>query len=180
MNDDESEEFSSEDERVEYNSKSSLKSKWKYTKIEEYSLRQNTRDFLHLFIKSHQNIFTIESILFKLSKRNEKLDRDSYVKNILEFQSLCYTHHPRDILERIQQNRIGFNSPEYDIFNEMEQAEITKMNTKIEAVEGIYKCSGCGQSKTTQYALQLRSGDEPATIFISCMNSECRKKWREG
>lgn len=38
-----------------------------------------------------------------------------------------------------------------------------------------YKCSKCKQKKCSTYELQTRSSDEPATVFVTCLN--CGKKW---
>ncbi|XXG40033.1 hypothetical protein AAC387_Pa01g0846 [Persea americana] len=39
-----------------------------------------------------------------------------------------------------------------------------------------FKCSRCGQRKTTYYQLQTRSADEPMTTFVTCVN--CNKHWK--
>ena len=41
-----------------------------------------------------------------------------------------------------------------------------------------FKCRRCGKRECTYYELQTRSGDEPMTIFIMCLN--CGKEWRQG
>jgi len=42
--------------------------------------------------------------------------------------------------------------------------------------EGIFKCRKCGSRKTTYYSVQIRSQDEPATNFITCLN--CENRWK--
>lgn len=46
---------------------------------------------------------------------------------------------------------------------------------KLIAFTDEYKCSKCKQRKCSTYSLQIRSSDEPATIFVTCLN--CGKKW---
>lgn len=41
-----------------------------------------------------------------------------------------------------------------------------------------FKCRRCHKRECTYYELQTRSGDEPMTIFITCLN--CGKEWRQG
>ena len=47
----------------------------------------------------------------------------------------------------------------------------------VEIKEGIYTCKKCGGKKTQSYEVQLRRSDEPATVFIECVNPKCRNKW---
>jgi DNA-directed RNA polymerase subunit M/transcription elongation factor TFIIS len=43
----------------------------------------------------------------------------------------------------------------------------------------LFKCGRCGGRECTYYELQTRSADEPMTIFITCLNKDCGKKWRQ-
>ena len=43
--------------------------------------------------------------------------------------------------------------------------------------DGFYECEKCGEKKTTHESRQIRSADEPATIFITC--HRCRYVWKE-
>ena len=61
--------------------------------------------------------------------------------------------------------------------NEDELVELLRPS-KIE--KGVHKCRSCGSEKTISYSRQTRSMDEPATVFVSCANPKCGKKWKEG
>lgn len=39
-----------------------------------------------------------------------------------------------------------------------------------------YRCKKCGQNRCSYYEMQIRSGDESTTIFVSCIN--CNNNWR--
>ena len=41
---------------------------------------------------------------------------------------------------------------------------------------GEHTCSKCKGTKTSSYALQTRSADEPMTVFVTCLT--CGKRWR--
>jgi transcription elongation factor S-II len=43
--------------------------------------------------------------------------------------------------------------------------------------DSLYKCSKCGSQRTSNYQKQMRSSDEPMTVFITCR--DCGKRWRE-
>ena len=42
--------------------------------------------------------------------------------------------------------------------------------------EGMHTCRKCGKKRTKTQELQMRSSDEPMTLFITCLN--CRNKWK--
>ena len=47
---------------------------------------------------------------------------------------------------------------------------------KISETQVQFTCSKCKSKKCTYYEMQTRSADEPATIFITCL--DCGKNWR--
>jgi transcription elongation factor S-II len=53
--------------------------------------------------------------------------------------------------------------------------DASKFNTNIEASTDMFTCKKCKSKKCTYYELQTRSADEPATIFITCL--DCGKHW---
>ena len=54
--------------------------------------------------------------------------------------------------------------------------DASKFNTNIEASTDMFTCKKCKSKKCTYYELQTRSADEPATIFITCL--DCGKHWK--
>lgn len=42
-----------------------------------------------------------------------------------------------------------------------------------------FKCGRCQGRECSYYELQTRSADEPMTIFITCLNKDCGKRWRQ-
>ena len=58
-----------------------------------------------------------------------------------------------------------------------EEKEVNKRLKPVEIKEGIYTCKKCGGKRTQSYEVQLRRADEPATVFIECVNPKCRNKW---
>ena len=51
-----------------------------------------------------------------------------------------------------------------------------KYNQNIEASTDMFVCKKCRSKRCTYYELQTRSADEPATIFVSCL--DCGKHWK--
>jgi transcription elongation factor S-II len=54
--------------------------------------------------------------------------------------------------------------------------DIAKYDKKIEASTDMFTCKKCHSKKCTYYELQTRSADEPATIFVTCL--DCGKHWK--
>lgn len=77
---------------------------------------------------------------------------------------------------------LAFMKP-YDIFPEKwekireEEYRRNKLLylTKDVAMTDEYKCRRCKKRETTYFELQIRSADEPATLFITCVN--CGMRW---
>jgi DNA-directed RNA polymerase subunit M/transcription elongation factor TFIIS len=46
----------------------------------------------------------------------------------------------------------------------------SKLNTNHQASTDMFTCKKCKGKRTTFYELQTRSADEPATIFITCLD----------
>jgi len=51
-----------------------------------------------------------------------------------------------------------------------------KFTTNIQASTDMFTCKKCRSKKCTYYELQTRSADEPATIFVTCL--DCGKHWK--
>jgi len=49
-------------------------------------------------------------------------------------------------------------------------------NTEIQASTDMFTCRKCRSKRCTYYELQTRSADEPATIFVTCL--DCGKNWK--
>jgi len=54
--------------------------------------------------------------------------------------------------------------------------DASKYDKKVGASTAMFTCSRCKSKNCTYYEMQTRSADEPATIFITCLN--CDKHWR--
>ncbi len=59
---------------------------------------------------------------------------------------------------------------------EITRGEIMSANGIDPNKGGEFVCRKCKGVRTTHYALQTRSSDEPMTIFVCCLN--CGNRWR--
>lgn len=60
---------------------------------------------------------------------------------------------------------------------EITRSDILSANGIDPNAGGDFVCRRCKGTKTTHYAMQTRSSDEPMTIFVCCLT--CYKRWRE-
>lgn len=51
-----------------------------------------------------------------------------------------------------------------------------RFTKKVQASTDMFTCRKCKSKNCTFYELQTRSADEPATIFVTCL--DCGKNWR--
>jgi transcription elongation factor S-II len=54
--------------------------------------------------------------------------------------------------------------------------DANKFTTNVQASTDMFTCKKCRSKKCTYYELQTRSADEPATIFVTCL--DCGKHWK--
>jgi len=120
-------------------------------------------------IKKWENLFFVQLYTDRLRTIYMNLKNIEFQKTILseniEPQTIAFmTHHemnPERWAVLIQQKILRDQS---------------KLTTNIEASTDMYTCKKCKSKKCTYYELQIRSADEPATIFVTCL--DCGKHWK--
>jgi transcription elongation factor S-II len=55
--------------------------------------------------------------------------------------------------------------------------DASKLVDNIQASTDMFTCRKCRGKRCTYYEMQTRSADEPATVFITCL--DCGKNWRQ-
>jgi DNA-directed RNA polymerase subunit M/transcription elongation factor TFIIS len=63
-----------------------------------------------------------------------------------------------------------------ELIQQKVKRDASKFNTNIEASTDMYTCKKCRSKRCTYYEMQTRSADEPATIFVTCL--DCGKHFR--
>jgi transcription elongation factor S-II len=54
--------------------------------------------------------------------------------------------------------------------------DVNKFTSNVQASTDMFTCKKCRSKRCTYYELQTRSADEPATIFVTCL--DCGKNWK--
>ena len=80
-------------------------------------------------------------------------------------------------LERWTAMSLIENNKLVQINNKEKSAEEVEEFLEEEFEDTIYVCEQCGSKKIDIYQKQLRSADEPATVFATC--TTCGVKWTE-
>jgi DNA-directed RNA polymerase subunit M/transcription elongation factor TFIIS len=64
-----------------------------------------------------------------------------------------------------------------DLMDQKMKRDASKLTGDVvEASTDMYTCKKCKSKRCTYYEMQTRSADEPATVFITCL--DCGKRWR--
>ena len=63
-----------------------------------------------------------------------------------------------------------------DLIDKKRKRDENKYNNTKQASTDMFTCKKCKSKRCTYYELQTRSADEPATIFVTCL--DCGKNWK--
>ncbi|MCL6572887.1 MAG: hypothetical protein K6T88_14585 [Bacillus sp. (in: Bacteria)] len=82
-----------------------------------------------------------------------------------------------EFLRRVNSSSdIIFNSPLMRPAHEKQMIDLEILRSKVEVTPGSIKCPRCGSNEIIYVEKQVRSADEPMTIFYTCV--ACNKKWK--
>lgn len=157
------------------------------------STRTNILDKIKKFLDDEHAI-ELEKAIYKYSKEycvNISVDHESHIVAVYKARSYEIIQNFKDgretileLIKKIQNGHISATSVAYYEpyqLNQQPWVEIRKRNAKIEQTlnnqETIKdkKCKACGGNKHYRTVLQVRSADEPATIFYECADPSCKR-----
>jgi len=155
------------------------KGNWIYNDYSDKELRDETMEFLSHYIKHKSNRQTAENEIYKQSSiSSDKLNKDVYINLLTTFVSTLVDKGLKYAYDNLMENKYSWNHSQFEEIKSYEDKEVAKRLRPIKIEEGIYTCKKCGGKHTQSYEVQLRRADEPATVFIECVNPKCRNKWR--
>ena len=135
-----------------------------YANEQEYAKSWKNPKFVNLYIEKARSIVY-------------NLDPESYIQNT-------------NLLNRVKEkeflpHEVAFMKPENlfpDRWKDSVEALFKKYENayenKVHAMTNMFKCGKCKKRECTFTEVQLRSSDEPMTLFIRCIN--CGNSWRQG
>ena len=149
-----------------YDSQSDIFSKNMEKGIYNYTIKESNR---RKIIKKWANPLFVQLYIDKLRSVYLNLDQGTLVLQIqkeeINPQSIDFMKH-----QEIQPDQWkGW------IEKKMKR-DASKYRDNIQASTNMFTCRKCRSKRCTYYEMQTRSADEPATIFVTCL--DCGKHWR--
>ena len=158
--------------------------------------RLNIRGKLNEIIENEKHSTNLEKGIFNYALKEassrkvvKKWDNQYFVQIYLDrLRSIYINLKNPEILEQIKTESIQAHTVAFmthqemrpDKWKELIEEKIIKDKNKfeqhIEASTDTFTCRKCKGNKCTHYAMQLRSSDEPMTIFINCLG--CGNRWK--
>lgn len=154
-----------------------IKGNWIYENYSSNTLREETLSFLSHYMKHKENRILTEEEIHKRSTINNIFYPEIYMNLISMFITSLVDKGLKTTFDDLMNDKLGWNHPVFEEIKMNEEKEVNKRLKPVEIKEGIYTCKKCGGKRTQSYEVQLRRADEPATVFIECVNPKCRNKW---
>ena len=119
-------------------------------------------------------------LMKKWGVKSRKIAKFVFAQNPEDRYELCgwiQKMAPNVNLEDLETYHNGWKSTLYKPQIEAETKRISEQIQPPQVEEGIYTCRKCKSERTVSVSRQIRSMDEPMTVFIKCIN--CGKRWKE-
>jgi len=166
------------------------------------TFRTNVRNKLNNILGNDIIALNLEKGIFNYSLREaghkkiiKKWTNDRFVQLYIDRTRTIYLNlkNPElDLLEHLKSKDIAPQTMVFMTHQEMNPGrwksllekksiiDANKYNTNLEASTDLFTCpkSNCRSRKCTYYTLQVRSADEPESIFVTCL--DCGKNFRKG
>jgi transcription elongation factor S-II len=158
--------------------------------------RKNVSDKIGLILEDESKSINLEKGIYNYTiKESEskkivkKWENPHFAQIYIDrFRSIYHNLKNVELLQQIKNNEITVQSVAFMTHQEMKPAQwstlinqkikrdAAKYTMNIEASTDMFTCKKCKSKKCTYYELQTRSADEPATIFVTCL--DCGKHWK--
>jgi DNA-directed RNA polymerase subunit M/transcription elongation factor TFIIS len=160
----------------------------KVEKPEEF--RNNIRNKFQPIIGNEQLSTNLEKGVYNFAIKEannrkiiKKWDNQYFVQLYLDrLRSIYINLKNKELLEQLQNGEITPQTLAFMTHQEMNQKhwnvlieqkmkrDANKFTDTIRASTDMFTCKKCKSKRTTYYELQTRSADEPATIFVTCLD----------
>lgn len=131
----------------------------------------------HKVIKNWKNTRFLNIYKNKAMSMHANLDPSSYIGNnrfMTRLQDKEFLPHEMSFLA----HSTTFPDRWKDAIDKKVKKDEHIFEERPEAMTDMYKCGKCKKRECVYQELQVRSCDEPMTIFITCTN--CGNRWRQG
>lgn len=111
-------------------------------------------------------------ILSHLSLCSDEEKCDKIYEMAFEMQE--NEHDLTHVFQMLKQSKLGLYHSDFTVVaKKMEETDLF-MNKNFETVEGVNECSKCKSKRTISFTKQVRSADEGASVFITCIDCKHR------
>ena len=158
--------------------------------------RKNVSDKLAIILEDDTKSINLEKGIYNYTIKEaeskkivKKWDNPHFAQIYIDrFRSIYLNLKNAELLQQIKNNEIAVQSVAFMTHQEMKpeqwstlikqkiKRDAAKYTMNIEASTDMFTCKKCKSKKCTYYELQTRSADEPATIFVTCL--DCGKHWK--
>jgi len=159
------------------------------------TFRANVRQKLDAILQNEKNSCNLEKGIFNYSLKEaeyrkvvKKWDNKFFVQIYIDRLRSIITNLKGEVLQHINDGTIKPHVVAFmthqelspDKWDEMIKAKIirdkNKFETTISASTDTFTCRKCKGNQCTHYCQQLRSADEPMTVFVQCIS--CGNRWK--
>lgn len=156
------------------------------------TFRENIRTKLNQILNNNDNTITInlEKGIFNYAIKEannrkivKKWENRAFLQIYTDKLRTVYMNLKNtDLLQQIKNAEISAQSIAFMTHQELNperwktlidqkiKRDASKFTTNIQASTDMFTCKKCKSKRTTYYELQTRSADEPATIFVTCLD----------
>ena len=158
--------------------------------------RENVRKKIEPILDDETNATNLEKAIFNYTIKEatsrkiiKKWDNPYFAQLYLDrLRTIYFNLKKPELLEQIKNGEITPQTLAFMTHQEMDPAhwkelierktkrDASKFTTNLQASTDMFTCKKCRSKKCTFYELQTRSADEPATIFVTCL--DCGKHWK--
>ena len=158
--------------------------------------RANIKNKIDEILKNEKHSLNLEKGIFNYSlneaknrKVVKKWDNPHFVQLYLDrLKSIYMNLNNPYLLEQLNNGTIKAHTIAFmthqemrpdkwkDLINAKSKRDMHKYENNIEAATDTFTCRKCRSNKCTYYLQQVRSSDEPSTIFVTCLG--CGYRWK--
>jgi transcription elongation factor S-II len=158
--------------------------------------RENVRKKMEPILDDETNATNLEKAIFNYTIKEatsrkiiKKWDNPYFAQLYLDrLRTIYFNLKKPELLEQIKNGEITPQTLAFMTHQEMDPShwkelierktkrDASKFTTNLQASTDMFTCKKCRSKKCTFYELQTRSADEPATIFVTCL--DCGKHWK--
>lgn len=159
--------------------------------------RNNFIELINKFIKNIETSSKIEESIYKFSINNNFEDKIINELYIIKSKEIYDNINPSilqnyELLSLISNEKINISNiaqlKPWELFPSLWKNEYNsiKKDTEISLSKKPakhstqFKCAKCKKNNCSYVEVQLRSADESASIFVTCLNENCNNTWRIG